>query len=106
MTTTAYPYISTNENGVPYIEGTRLKVAHIAIDHVGGRRSAERIARAYPPLTAAQVHSALAYYYDHRDEIDRYIREQDETAERLRPQLENPSLVAKLKAAKAKARQA
>jgi uncharacterized protein (DUF433 family) len=106
MTTTAYPYISLNIEGVPYIEGTRIKVAHIVIDHVEGRRSAARIARAYPPLTVAQVHSALAYYHEHRDEIDRYIRERDETAERLRPQVENPALAAKLRAAKARAQRA
>jgi uncharacterized protein (DUF433 family) len=103
MSATAYAYVDLNADGVPFIEGTRIKVAQVAIDHVEGRWSAERIVRTYPPLTVAQVHSALAYYYDHRDEIDRYISEGSETAERLRPQLERLALIAKLKAAKAKA---
>jgi uncharacterized protein (DUF433 family) len=30
----------------------------------------EKILEAYPDLTAAQIHAALAYYYDNRDEID------------------------------------
>jgi uncharacterized protein (DUF433 family) len=30
----------------------------------------ERIREAYPDLTPAQIHAALAYYYDNRDEID------------------------------------
>ncbi len=29
------------------------------------------------PLSLAQVHAALAYYYDHQDEIESYIREDE-----------------------------
>jgi hypothetical protein len=29
------------------------------------------------PLTLAQVHAALAYYYDHQDEIEGYIKEDE-----------------------------
>lgn len=34
-----------------------------------------QIVEAYPTLTLAQVHAALGYYYDHAEEIERYIRE-------------------------------
>ena len=36
------------------------------------------------PLTLAQVHSCLAYYFDHREEIDRQIREDDEFVARMK----------------------
>jgi hypothetical protein len=35
------------------------------------------------PLTLAQVHSALAYYYDHRDEIEAYFEESQQAAAEL-----------------------
>ena len=37
----------------------------------------ERMLEEYPDLNLAQVHAALAYYYDHRDEIEGYIKEDE-----------------------------
>jgi uncharacterized protein (DUF433 family) len=34
----------------------------------------DEIVEAYPHLTLAQVHAALAYYWEHRDEIEQEIR--------------------------------
>ena len=34
---------------------------------------AEEIQRQHPGLTLGQLHSALAYYYDHQEELDREI---------------------------------
>jgi hypothetical protein len=42
----------------------------IVADHLGYGWSAEEIIRQYPYLTPAEVHAALAYYFDHREEID------------------------------------
>jgi hypothetical protein len=36
---------------------------------VGGW-SAEEIVRQYPYLTLAEVHAAMTYYFDHREEIE------------------------------------
>ena len=36
----------------------------------------DEIVEAYPHLTLAQVHAALAYYWDHRDEIEQELREE------------------------------
>ena len=33
-------------------------------------RPDEKIREAYPDLTPAQIHAALGYYYDNREEID------------------------------------
>lgn len=54
--------------GKPHIEGHRIAVHHIAWWYSQGE-PAEAIAREYH-LTPAEVHAALAYYYDHKDEID------------------------------------
>jgi hypothetical protein len=48
----------------------RIRVAQIVADHLGYGWSAEEIIRHYPHLAPAEVHAALGYYFDHRDEID------------------------------------
>lgn len=35
-----------------------------------GGWSAEEIVRQYPYLTLAEVHAAMTYYFDHREEIE------------------------------------
>ena len=52
--------------------------------------SADEIAAEYD-LTLADVYAALAYYFDHREEIDRDIKEDEEFVEALRQQ--TPSIL-------------
>lgn len=53
----------------PHIEGTRITVQHVVEYHKLFGWEPSRIAEAFR-LTLAQVHAALAYYYDHQQEID------------------------------------
>src|SRR4051812_37499366 len=69
--------------GKPRIAGHRITVANIAIWHERQGKSADEIAAEYD-LTLADVHAALAYYFDHREEIDQSIREGEAFAEALR----------------------
>jgi len=61
--------------GKPRIEGHRIKVEHIAVCHERMGMSADEIVTSHPTNTLAQVHAALAYYYDHKQEIDADIEE-------------------------------
>jgi uncharacterized protein (DUF433 family) len=70
--------------GKPHILGHRIKVEDVAIWHEKMDMSPAEIVEHYPAITLAQVHAALAYYYDHRDEIEADIREGDEFVEKLR----------------------
>jgi uncharacterized protein (DUF433 family) len=65
--------------GEPHIAGRRIGVSHIAIWIVHQHESPEAIANEFG-LTLGQVHAALAYYYDHKDEIDRGIAETNRRA--------------------------
>jgi uncharacterized protein (DUF433 family) len=79
--------------GKPRIAGTRIRVLDIAALHVHERLNPEEIAsKIYPHLTLAQIHAALAYYYEHREEIDASIRETEHAEARFRQQ--HPDLVA------------
>jgi hypothetical protein len=48
-------------------------VAMIVMDYLGRGLAPEEIVSHYPYLTLAEVHSAMTYYHDHRDEIDAEI---------------------------------
>lgn len=62
--------------GKPRIAGHRITVKNIAIWHERMGKSADEICTEYG-LTLAEVYAALAFYYDHRAEIDRSIEEQE-----------------------------
>ena len=69
--------------GKPRVAGHRISVQDIAIWHERMGRSADEIATEYD-LTLADVYAALAYYFDHRNEIDESLRSAGAFAEALR----------------------
>lgn len=69
--------------GKPRIAGHRISVHNIAIWHERMGKSADEIAAEYE-LTLADVYAALAYYFDHRAEIDQSIDEGNAFADALR----------------------
>jgi uncharacterized protein (DUF433 family) len=70
--------------GKPRIAGHRIKVEHIAICHERMGMSPDEIVTAHPTITLAQVHAALAYYYEHKDEIDADIADGERFVEELK----------------------
>lgn len=55
----------------PRIDGHRIRVRDIvAARQVRGLTPEQIVAEAYPDLQLAEVYAALAFYEDHRDEID------------------------------------
>ncbi|ETX02591.1 MAG: hypothetical protein ETSY1_02995 [Candidatus Entotheonella factor] len=81
-----YPHVTINSKGRPCIDGTRHRVIDIAADHVAHGYSAAQIVEHYPDLTPAQVHAALAYYYDHQDAMDADLMASYSASEHLRGQ--------------------
>ncbi len=69
-------------SGRPRIAGRRIRVQHIYEWHELQGMSAEEIASEYG-LTLAQVYAALAYYYDHREEMEAQKREEQAFVQEL-----------------------
>jgi prevent-host-death family protein len=72
-----YPYIVRKpgiSGGEPIIRGTRISVRHLA-ERIRAGQPVDEILAALPHLSAAQVHAALTYYYDHQAEVDHLIEE-------------------------------
>jgi uncharacterized protein (DUF433 family) len=70
--------------GEPHILGHRIKVRHVAVWYEQMGMSPAEITVAYPTITLAQVHAALAYYYGHRDQIRAAITEEDRFVDELK----------------------
>jgi uncharacterized protein (DUF433 family) len=85
---------------VPVLTGTRIKVVEIALDHLAHGADAEELHRQFPFLTLGQIHSALAYYYDHEEEVDRDIALRMSKVGEIQSRLGNSPLARKLKAIK------
>ncbi len=78
--------------GRPRIDGHRISVSDIVIWHDRLGLTPEEIAERYR-LSLAEVHSALAYYFDHVDEIQAEMDAAEKLEERVRRG--NPSLLKK-----------
>ena len=70
--------------GKPCIAGTGIRVWDIYVLHERQGRTPDEIVAAYPHLTLADVHAALAYYWDNKDIIEQQMKEADEFVEQLK----------------------
>ncbi len=61
-----------------FVAGTRVRVQDIAADHEVHGLTPEQIAREHPQISLAQVHAALAYYFDNRQEIRQQMKQDEE----------------------------
>jgi uncharacterized protein (DUF433 family) len=67
--------------GRAVVAGTRLRVSVLLTAYRLGM-TVEEIVQQYPPLRPADVHDALAYAYDHPDEIEADLAADDEDVAR------------------------
>src|SRR5438552_1418339 len=77
MTPVTTTHIWLDDKGRPWIDDTNLKVIEVVLDIIADKMSPEEIHDNYG-LSLAQIHAALAYYYDHKVEIDAEIERQDQ----------------------------
>jgi uncharacterized protein (DUF433 family) len=75
--------------GKPRIAGHRITVANIALWHERFGKSADEIAAEYD-LSLADIYAALAYYFDHREEIEQSIKDGEAFAADLRRRTPSP----------------
>ncbi len=94
---TKYEHIGLDPGGVPVIEGTNMKVIEIVIEKTAYGWSPEEIYFQHPHLSLGQIYSALAYYWDHQEELDRDIERRLAFVERMRTTSEQTPLAARLK---------
>lgn len=67
-----HPYIIKEkgvQGGRPIVAGTRIPVSTIIVWYKAGKEIYE-ILSMYPQLSPSQIHDALSYYYDHKEEME------------------------------------
>ncbi|MDJ1170082.1 DUF433 domain-containing protein [Roseofilum sp. BLCC_M154] len=97
LTATQYKYIELNESDVPYIAGTTMKVIELIAGHLAFGWSPEEIKFQHPYLSMSQIYSALAYYWDNKEQLDADIQERFERVEKLRQEAGESALAKKLR---------
>ena len=72
------------EGGEPMVRGSDIKIRELAERHLMGD-SMDDLHHRFPQLRLSQIHSALAYYYDHSELVDALIRSRREQRSAAQP---------------------
>ena len=75
----------------------RIRVAQIAMDHLAHGWSVEEMCRQHPNLTPAEAHAAMAFYWDHKEQVDAEIRQEWEAADKEASENATPPVVLRLR---------
>jgi uncharacterized protein (DUF433 family) len=94
MESTGYHYIVIRD-GVPRIKKSGLKVVQIAEDLVKAGWDGQEIHENYPWISLPQIYSALAYYFEHKDEMDAEIERRERFDAEMRAKYEDPAFLAR-----------
>ena len=93
---TRYEHIVLDESGAPAIGGTTMKVVELVVERLGYGWSPEELHFQHPHLSMAKIHSALAYYFDHQEDLDNDVERRLREAEQIRNQIPPSRLQARL----------
>jgi hypothetical protein len=81
LTTTTWPFIEIDAAESPGIQAKGCKVLQLVREHLTFDWNAEQLCRQHPHLSLPEIHAALGYYYEHRDECDAMLlREEQQLA--------------------------
>ncbi|HXG21482.1 MAG TPA: DUF433 domain-containing protein [Methylomirabilota bacterium] len=92
-----YEHIMLDEAHVPLIAGTRVKVIELVLDHLAYGWSPKELHFQHPHPTMGQLHSALAYYWDHKAELDQDIERRLQLVDQLQQTAPSSPLIERLK---------
>ena len=96
-TTTSYEHIHLDENDAPYIAGTTMKVVELVMAQKAYGWSPEELHFQHPYLSMSQIHSALAYYWEHKETLDADLERRFAYAEQARQEAGPSPLVKRLR---------
>lgn len=94
---TRYEHIVLDPRNVPLIAETTMKVVELVMARNAYGWSPEELHFQFPYLSLGQIHSALAYYWDHRDDLDADIARRMEAVNRQQSQAASGSLGERLR---------
>src|SRR5437588_8455482 len=96
VTALAYEHLDCSDERRPLIAGKNFKIIHLIREHVAYGWSAEELAFNHPQLTLGEVYAALAYYADHREQLDREIATTEKEALKMHGERRHRGISARL----------
>jgi uncharacterized protein (DUF433 family) len=91
------PHVWSDAAGRGWIDRTNVKVIEVVLDHLAYGWSPEEMHYQHPALSLAQIHAALAYYFDRQDEFDAQIESSLRQAEKLATETKDSPLRQRLR---------
>ncbi|NEP09307.1 MAG: DUF433 domain-containing protein [Symploca sp. SIO2C1] len=98
LTTTEYKHIQLDERQVPFIAGTTMKVIELVTSIKAYGWSPEELHINYPHVSMSKIYSALAYYWDYKEELDAEIERIKQWAQQVRREAGESPITKKLRA--------
>jgi uncharacterized protein (DUF433 family) len=81
------PPLRVEEGGVVRVGNSRISLDLVVEQYESGMTPQDMV-RAYDTLQLADVYASIAYYLQHREEVQRYLKRRQEQAEALRAKIE------------------
>ena len=95
----AYPHIEKCTGEPACLQRVpRVRVAQIVMDYLAHGWSPDEQCRQHPYLRLAEAHAAMAYYYDHPQEIEQEIQDELQAVEEMTSQIQRSPLFLRLRA--------
>src|SRR2546427_1402099 len=88
--------VEIDDQGVAWITGANTKVIEVVLDKLAYGWSPEEIHFQHPSLSLAQIHAALAYYYENQERLDTEIERRRREATTLSSERADSPLEQKL----------
>jgi uncharacterized protein (DUF433 family) len=80
--------LRTNKDGAIFVGTSRVPLDTVVYAFRNGS-TAEEIVERYDVLKLSDVYAVIAYYLDHLNEVDAYIKQREEEASTVRQEMED-----------------
>ena len=94
---TSYEQVVLDQRGVPLIAGTTMKVVELVMAQKANGWSPEELHFQHPYLSMSQIHSALAYYWEHKENLDSDMYRREQYAQEMRQEADSSPLAKRLR---------
>ena len=95
------PHLMRDPMGVLWVDDSGYRVIDLVTEHLAHGWGADILLENHPDLSLAQIHAALAWFYDHEEEMRREIDLREKRATRLLAEIDESPVQKRLRAIKA-----
>jgi uncharacterized protein (DUF433 family) len=86
-----------DSSGTLWIDDSGYRVLDLATEHLAHGWNADILQENHPDLSLAQIHAALAWFYDHEEEMRQEMRQREASASRLLSKITDSPLQSRLR---------